>query len=94
MSIKDLHHGFEYSQRERNYALHLAKNQKADKQVIEIASYLHDIGRGHEKEEYHTQTSVKLAKTFLTNQNLAKDQSFLLTHGKITLYPKKKELSG
>jgi uncharacterized protein len=80
MSIKDLHHGFDHSQRVRNYALHLAKNQKADKQVIEIAAYLHDIGRGQQKEEYHTQTSVKLAKTFLTNQKLPKEMIQKIVH--------------
>lgn len=80
MSIKDLHHGFEHSQRVRNYALQLAKNQKADKLVIEISSYLHDIGRGHEKEEYHTQTSAKLAKTFLSTQNLPKEKIHKIIH--------------
>jgi uncharacterized protein len=80
MSIKDLHHGFEHSQRVRNYALHLAKNQKADKLVIEISSYLHDIGRGHEKEEYHTQTSAKLAKTFLSIHNLPKEKIHKIIH--------------
>jgi uncharacterized protein len=80
MSIKDLHHGFEHSQRVRNYALHLAKNQKADKLVIEISSYLHDIGTGHEKKEYHTQTSAKLAKTFLSTQNLPKEKIHKIIH--------------
>lgn len=80
MSIKDLHHGFEHSQRVRNYALHLAKNQKADKLVIEISAYLHDIGRGLEKEEYHTQTSAKLAKTFLSTQNLPKEKIHKIIH--------------
>lgn len=80
MSIKDLHHGFEHAQRVRNYALLLTKNQKADKKVIEIASYLHDIGRGHEKEEYHTQTSANLAKTFLKTQNLPPEKIQKIIH--------------
>jgi len=80
ISIKDLHHGFEHSQRVRNYALQLAKNQKADKQIIEIASYLHDIGRGQEEDEYHTQTSSKLAKTFLVNQKLPEDKIQKVIH--------------
>jgi uncharacterized protein len=67
MSPKDLHHGFEHCQRVRNYAMQIAKTEKADFNIVEIASYLHDIGRGHEKNQYHTKTSAELAKTFLTN---------------------------
>lgn len=93
MSIKDLHHGFEHSQRVRNYALHLAKNQKADKLVIEISAYLHDIGRGLEKEEYHTQTSAKLAKTFLLKHDLPEEKinkiiHCIETHSRKKLYRK------
>ena len=67
MSPKDLHHGFDHCQRVRNYAMQIAKTEKADCTILEIASYLHDIGRGHEKNQYHTKTSAKLAKTFLSN---------------------------
>jgi uncharacterized protein len=80
MSPKDLHHGFEHSQRVRNYALQIAKTEKADLTIVEIASYLHDIGRGHEKNQYHTKTSSKLAKTFLTNIGFPKKQTQKIIH--------------
>ena len=80
MSPKDLHHGFEHSQRVRNYALLIAEAEKADITIVEIAAYLHDIGRGHEKNQYHTKTSSKLAKIFLLNLDFPKKATQKIIH--------------
>jgi len=80
MSPKDLHHGFDHSLRVRNYALQIAEAEKANVTIVEIASYLHDIGRGREKNQYHTKTSSQLAKTFLINLGFPKDQTQKIIH--------------
>ena len=80
MVPKDLHHGFEHCQRVRNYAMLIAKTENADSNILEIASYLHDIGRGHEKNQYHTKTSAELAKTFLTNLGLPAELTQKIIH--------------
>lgn len=74
MSPKDIHHGFEHCSRVHRYAVEIGKHENADLWVVEIASYLHDIGRGHEKGEYHTETSAKLAEAFLKNLGLSDSQ--------------------
>jgi uncharacterized protein len=80
VSPKDLHHGFEHSQRVRDYAVQIAKSEKADPIIVEIAAYLHDIGRGHEKNQYHTKVSSQMAKIFLTNLGLPKNQIKKVIH--------------
>jgi uncharacterized protein len=80
MSVKDLHHGFEHSLRVCRYALEIGKQENADLWVVEIASYLHDIGRGHEEGEYHTETSSRLARSFLKKLGLPENQIERVTH--------------
>ena len=48
----------------RKFALKLAKTEKADKEIVEIAALLHDIGKCKGRENHHI-TGVKLAKEFL-----------------------------
>jgi len=55
----------------RKYALKLAKIEKADKQVVEIASLLHDIGK-YEGRENHNVRSYELSKPFLEELNIPK----------------------
>lgn len=80
MSPKDLHHGFEHSQRVRDYAVQIAESEKADLIIVEIAAYLHDLGRGKEKNQYHTKASSQMAKKFLLNLGLPKNQIKKVIH--------------
>ena len=80
MSPKDLHHGFDHCLRVKNYAVEIAKSENADFWVVEIASYLHDVGRGHEKTEYHTTTSAKLANSLLRKLGLTEKETQRVVH--------------
>lgn len=72
MLPRDVHHGFDHAIRVRKYALEIGRQENADLWVVEIASYLHDIGRGHEKKgEYHTETSARLSESFLKRLGLS-----------------------
>lgn len=74
MLPRDLHHGFDHALRVREYALEIGRQENADLWVVEISSYLHDVGRGREKNgEYHTVTSVRLTQSFLKRLGLPKE---------------------
>lgn len=60
----------------RKYALMLARLEKADKHVVEIASLLHDIGKYKGRDE-HNVRSYELAKEFLEKLNVEKKELIL-----------------
>ena len=81
MAPRDLHHGYEHSLRVREYALEIGEHEDADLEIVEIASYLHDIGRGREKDgEYHTVASARLAASFLRGLGLQKEKIEQVVH--------------
>ncbi|NIO36816.1 HD domain-containing protein [Candidatus Bathyarchaeota archaeon] len=81
MLPRDIHHGFEHILRVRKYALEIGRRENADLWVVEIASYLHDIGRGHEeKGEYHTVTGARLANSFLKSLRLPEREVYRVVH--------------
>jgi len=91
MSPKDLHHGFEHSLRVRNYALQIGKREGADLRVVEISSFLHDIGRGREENgEYHTETSARFAASFLRKFGLSEEEIGGVVHS-VECHSRKKE---
>ncbi len=55
----------------RKYALLLAKKYNADKFIIEVAAFLHDIGADAGKP--HADESAKLANEFLSNLDMNKE---------------------
>ena len=61
----------------RKFALKLAEIEKADKQVVEIAALLHDIGK-HKGRENHNVISYELAKEFLKELNLDQNKKNLI----------------
>ncbi len=53
------------------HALHLADMLHADKEVVELAAYLHDIGRQKEKgDEYHHLLGERYAREILIEHNV------------------------
>jgi len=60
----------------RKYALILADIEKADKEVVEIAALLHDIGK-HKGKENHSEKSYELAKEFFENIDVDKKELIL-----------------
>lgn len=64
-------HDFTHAVRVVNYALFIADKLNADKEIVTIAGYLHDIGRIEDKgEEKHSLNSVELATAILKDLNL------------------------
>lgn len=71
-SEKDDIHGFPHVERVHNLCLHLGKELGANMLVLEIAVFLHDIGRIKEKEDLlnrnHAEISAELAIKFLKSK--------------------------
>jgi putative nucleotidyltransferase with HDIG domain len=61
----------------RKYALILADIEKADKEVVEIAAILHDIGKCKGKDG-HEKTGYELAKDFVGHLDLPKPKKELI----------------
>ena len=47
-------HAWEHTQRVRNLCMHIGRLEGADREVLEIAAYLHDIGRPYQDESKGT----------------------------------------
>ena len=69
-------HDWSHVERVYNLALRIAKEEKADINVIKIASYLHDIGRKEEMQSKgkidHAKKGVELAENILLKYDLDK----------------------
>jgi uncharacterized protein len=59
-------HDFNHVTRVRNLAMHIGKIEKGDLGILELACWLHDLGRVKEKElnKSHAEISVEIAKQF------------------------------
>ena len=63
------------------YALELAEKEKADKEIVEISAWLHDIGCiVHKSQENHHISSAKIAEDLLTRLNYPKDKIEKVKH--------------
>ncbi|MEK6845977.1 MAG: HD domain-containing protein [Nanoarchaeota archaeon] len=72
--VKDLDfaHNQEHTLKVFNLATYLAKKEKAEVQVCQVAAYLHDIGQSV-SEESHEDISTEMAKEFLNSLKLPTD---------------------
>jgi uncharacterized protein len=63
-------------------ALAMAEKEKADLEIVKIATYLHDIGRKSLKEEdyYHAVEGAKMAREILKNYALSLEQVDNICH--------------
>lgn len=68
----DLAHNQEHTLKVFNLATYLAKKEKADLQVCQVAAYLHDIGQSVDPEN-HEDKSTEIAKEFLNSLKLPAD---------------------
>lgn len=79
------------------YALELAEKEKADKEVVEISAWLHDIGSIMGDYKNHHETSARIAEELLTKLNYSKDKiekvkAYILSHrGSIPMHKESKE---
>ncbi len=77
-------HDWEHSERVMKLALHLAIEEEADRQVVQLAAILHDIGRKVQDESNgqlcHADEGAKLARDILVNYDLTKNVKENIVH--------------
>jgi uncharacterized protein len=79
------------------YALELAEKENADKEIVEIAAWLHDIGSIRGDYKNHHISSAEIAEELLTKLNYPKERielvkNCILTHrGSVLLKKETKE---
>lgn len=56
------------------FACEMAKEMKADMQVVEISAYLHDITKMIGNKEEHYLTGAKFAENFLDNYDIEREK--------------------
>jgi len=64
-------HGWDHVMRVRGLAMHIARAESADLEVVDAAALLHDIGRGgpHDASEGHAAASAQLAEITLDRRD-------------------------
>jgi uncharacterized protein len=72
-------HSFEHTERVYNLAIHIAKSEKADMDIVKVAALLHDIARKKQDEcggkICHAEEGSKIAKKILVEMNFPKDKT-------------------
>ncbi len=81
-------HDWTHVERVRTLALEIGKKEKADLEVLEIASFLHDIGRKKEMRNKgkfcHAENGEKIAKKILKNYGIEEEKAKNILHCIIT----------
>ncbi|NOQ96474.1 MAG: HD domain-containing protein, partial [Desulfobacterales bacterium] len=71
-------HAWEHTQRVRNLCMHIGHVEGADREVLEIAAYLHDIGRPYQDESKgticHAQKGAEMAGALLEQYPISAEQ--------------------
>jgi uncharacterized protein len=77
-------HGWDHTLRVHNLCLHIGKKEKADLEILEIAAFLHDIGRPCEDEQKgevcHAQKGAEMAGDLLAKLNFEKEKIDKVIH--------------
>jgi len=70
----DSSHDWSHVERVHNLAIKIGKKEKANLNIVEIASYLHDVGRKEETDSKgkicHAEKGVEISKKILSKYNL------------------------
>lgn len=70
-------HTFDHTERVYNAVITIAKNEKADLEIVKAAALLHDIARKEQSEKKcncHAEKGATMAKKILTKYNFPKDK--------------------
>jgi putative nucleotidyltransferase with HDIG domain len=89
--IKQQGHGFSHTDRVRKWALLVAKEEEfAETDLLEAAALLHDIGRSVEGDRRnHGARGAKIARTFLSKENLFSQEEIARICQAISVHNKK-----
>jgi len=81
---KNSSHDWEHTDRVCKIALHIAKTENADSEIVEIASWLHDIAREEQNESAgkicHAERGAVLAKEILERNDFPKEKTEKVCH--------------
>jgi uncharacterized protein len=77
-------HHWDHTQRVHNLCMHIGQAEEADLEVLEIAAYLHDVGRSHEDETRggtcHAKRGAEMAREWLAASPLSDEQKNNVVH--------------
>ncbi|MCK4388801.1 MAG: HD domain-containing protein [Desulfobacterales bacterium] len=77
-------HDWEHTQRVYNLCMHIGRVEGADLAVLEIAAYLHDVGRSYEDESKgeicHAEKGAEIARNLLAKHSIPDDQMGNIIH--------------
>lgn len=77
-------HDWEHSQRVHNLCMHIGQVEGADLKALEIAAYLHDVGRSCEDESKggvcHAERGAEMARDLLAEYSIAEEQKANIIH--------------
>ncbi len=77
-------HDWDHTQRVYNLCMHIGKAEGADLEVLEIAAYLHDVGRSHEDASKggicHAQKGAEMARELLAAYPASETQRVNIIH--------------
>ncbi len=77
-------HDWDHTQRVYNLCMHIGQVESADLQVLEIAAYLHDIGRSYEDASKggvcHGEKGAEMARELLSTYPISDDQKANVIH--------------
>ena len=78
-------HDWDHTQRVYNLCMHIGQVERADSEVLEIAAYLHDVGRSHEDASEggicHAQKGAEIARELLAAYPISDEQRANIIHG-------------
>jgi uncharacterized protein len=77
-------HAWDHTQRVYNLCMHIARIEGADIEVLEIAAYLHDVGRSYQDESQgnicHAEKGAEMARTLLQRYPISDEQKSNIIH--------------
>lgn len=77
-------HDWEHSRRVYNLCMHIGQAEGADMEVLQIAAYLHDVGRSHQDESEgticHAEKGAQIATELLDKYPISTEQKASIIH--------------
>jgi uncharacterized protein len=77
-------HDWDHTQRVHNLCMHIGRVEEADLEALEIAAYLHDVGRSYEDESKgavcHAEKGAEIARNLLAGYQISNERKENIIH--------------
>lgn len=77
-------HDWDHTQRVHNLCMHIGRVEEADLEALEIAAYLHDVGRSYEDESKgavcHAEKGAEIARNLLAGYEISDERKENIIH--------------